>query len=142
MREFDTSTILQIHHHEGDFTHHVDPAHLLAELDAIENDQLAVDACDVAQMEVTVALADEAPSRRRRKVPRREACSRSAQRAEALYLTALRFRRQQPADLGKVPLRNTQNSIRRAKRAGSGGDADRSVKGRHLGRERVDIDGP
>ncbi len=82
VREIGTTAILQIHHGEGDFAHHVDPAHLLVEFDAIEDDELAVDARDVAQMEVAMALAHEAPLRRRRKASRRAACSRSVQRAE------------------------------------------------------------
>ena len=92
MREIGATAILQIHHREGDFAHHVDPAHLLVELDAIEDDELAVDTRDVAQMQVAVALAHEALLRgdagKRRGA--RRARARSSARRSALELVALR----------------------------------------------------
>ncbi len=40
--------------------HHVDPAQLLAELDAVEDDDMAIGERHVAEMQITVALAHEA----------------------------------------------------------------------------------
>ncbi len=43
VREIGATAVLQVHHREGDLAHHVDPAHRLVELDAVEDDELAVD---------------------------------------------------------------------------------------------------
>ncbi len=58
--EIGVAAILEVHDRERDLAHDVDPAHRLVELDAVENDQLAVDARDVSQMQIAVALAHEA----------------------------------------------------------------------------------
>ena len=50
----------QVHHHERQLVHHVDPAQRGIEFDAVERHRRIVDARDVAQMQIAVAFAHEA----------------------------------------------------------------------------------
>ncbi len=60
VRQIGATAVLQVHHREGDLAHHVYPAHRFVELDAIEDDDLAVDARDVIEMQIAMAFAHEA----------------------------------------------------------------------------------
>ena len=51
--------ILQVHHGEGHLAHDVDPPHRIVEFDAVEDRDLAVDARDVAKVQVAMAFAYE-----------------------------------------------------------------------------------
>src|ERR1022692_872695 len=53
------TAILQVHHGEGDFADDVDPAHRIVEFDAVEDSDLAIDARNVAKVQIAVALAYE-----------------------------------------------------------------------------------
>ena len=48
----------QIHHQEGDVIHHIDPAKLRIEIQAIDREQLSLPPGDVACMQIAVTFAD------------------------------------------------------------------------------------
>ena len=133
--------IVKIHDRERDLVHDVDPAHRFAKLDAIEDDELAVDARDVVEMQIAVALADEsflAPAQER-------AAARGVLAfgpgAELFELVAFRRRRQVRPELREILLRDAQNLLRRAECAVARCDAARLVKGADLPRQRIDVGG-
>ncbi len=47
----------EVHHHKGDIGHTVDPAQGGVELDGIEQLGLAIDECNVGQMQIAMAFA-------------------------------------------------------------------------------------
>jgi hypothetical protein len=137
--EVGATAILQVHHREGDFAHHVDPAHRIVEFDAIEDGDLAIDARDVAKVQVAVAFADEPAS-----LPLGERNVTGSvltldPKCERIELRPVGGRPQERADLGKILQRYAQNVVGPAEGAVRRGDINRGVKGCDLGGQHVDI---
>ena len=120
MRQIGAATRLEIHHGEGHFAHHVDEAHRRVELDAVENHELAVDARDIVEMQIAVALAHEAL----RAAMRERAAARGVLSfgpgPKLPELGALRVGGQQRAELRKAFLREAQDFVGCAERAVGG----------------------
>ena len=144
MAEIGAAAIREIHHDEGDFAHHVDPAHRVVELDAVEDDELAVDTRNVAEVQVAVALAHEAllAAAQERVVARsvlalRPGTQRSRSRSRSAGVStsgaiASKFR------CARRRMRCGRAERRRRGRSG----ADRAMEAGDLRRERVDVGRP
>ena len=143
MAEVGAATILQVHHGEGDLAHHVDPAHLRVELDAVEDHELAVDARDVVEMQIAVALAHEAALAAGQESVAAGGVLALGPGAKLLDLSTLGRGRRKRGDLCEVPQRKVQDSFGGAERAvrGGRGGGDRAVEGGHSRREAVDVGG-
>src|SRR5262249_44684898 len=132
MREIGAPAVLEIHHGECDFAHHVDPAHLIVELDAVEDDELAVDPRDVAEMQIAVALADEATATTLLESVAAAGVLALGPVPEALHLIALGIGYEQRRDLIEVSPREVQNTFGRAESPGDTDAIDDRVKGSNL----------
>ena len=51
----------QIHDCKGNFVHHVNPAQRRVEFDTVKRGGLIADECNIAKMQITMALAYETP---------------------------------------------------------------------------------
>jgi hypothetical protein len=136
------TAILEVHHREGDLAHHVDPAHRFVELDAVEDDDLAVDARDVVEMQIAVAFAHEALLPTTNESVAARGVLALGPGAELLELGLLRCGLQQGREDLEVALRETQDFVGGAERAVGSRDRDRAVELGDPRREHVDVGGP
>ena len=141
MCQIGAPAIFEIHDRERNLTHDVDPAHRLVELDAIEDGQFAVDARDIVEMQVAMALANEAVL-----APAQERAPAGGVLAfgpggKCIDLVVLLYGREQRPQLREVLPRHTQHLARCAERATRARRAGRTVKSGHLHGQRVDVRG-
>ncbi len=139
--QIDSSAIVEIHDRERDLVHHINPAHRLVEFDAIENDKLVVDARDVVEMQVAVALADEAFLAPPQECALARGMLAVGPDAELFELVAFRRRRHVRSELREILPRDAQNLLRRAECAVARNDTARVVKGGDLRRQRINVGG-
>ncbi len=100
MREIGPPAVAEVHDRERDLAHHVDPAHLLVELDAVEDRERAVHDRDVAEVEVPVAFADESTVAAPGDLRRSAGVLGDRPTLERIDLRELRVAVQQRPDLG------------------------------------------
>ena len=140
--EIGATAVVEVHHREGNFADHIDPAHRRVELDAVEDRELAVDAGDIAQMQVAVTLANEAFLDPAQESTAARDMLALGPRGERIDLRPLARIIEQRPDGAEIVLRPVQDPLGCPEPGAGRGDLDRAVEERNLARQHVDVRGP